>query len=81
MFATLGRRTSKNTAHSGRNVRDETPSSYAYDAIGNRPIRWQSGDTVITMAVSRMGRRVEMRIVKDDEETVLNKDVSAEQKR
>ena len=27
----------------------------------NRPIRWQSGDTVITMAFDRMGRRVEMR--------------------
>ena len=29
----------------------------------NRPIRWQSGDTVITMAFDRMGRRVEMRTV------------------
>ena len=27
----------------------------------NRSIRWQSGDTVITMAFDRMGRRVEMR--------------------
>ena len=27
----------------------------------NRPVRWQSGDTVITMAFDRMGRRVEMR--------------------
>ena len=27
----------------------------------NRPIRWQSGDTVITMSFDRMGRRVEMR--------------------
>ena len=25
----------------------------------NRPIRWQSGDTVITMSFDRMGRRVE----------------------
>ena len=30
---------------------------------GNRPVRWQSGDTVITMAFDRMGRRVEMRTV------------------
>ena len=29
----------------------------------NRPVRWQSGDTVITMAFDRMGRRVEMRTV------------------
>ena len=36
----------------------------------NRPIRWQSGDTVITMAFDRMGRRVEMRTVKDGEETL-----------
>ena len=36
----------------------------------NRPIRWQSGDTVITMAFDRMGRRIEMRTVKDDEETL-----------
>ena len=27
----------------------------------NRPIRWTQGDTVITMAFDRMGRRVEMR--------------------
>ena len=27
----------------------------------NRPIRWQSGDTVITMAFDRMGRRIEIR--------------------
>ncbi len=27
----------------------------------NRPIRWQSGDTIITMSFDRMGRRVEMR--------------------
>ncbi len=36
----------------------------------NRPIRWQSGDTVITMAFDRMGRRVEMRTVKDGVETL-----------
>ena len=36
----------------------------------NRPIRWQSGDTVIMMAFDRMGRRVEMRTVKDGEETL-----------
>ena len=36
----------------------------------NRPIRWQSGDTMITMAFDRMGRRVEMRTVKDGEETL-----------
>ena len=36
----------------------------------NRPIRWQSGDTVITMAFDRMGRRVEMRTVKDGAETL-----------
>ena len=29
----------------------------------NRPVRWQSGDTIITMAFDRMGRRVEMRTV------------------
>ena len=34
--------------------------SVVYNAE-NRPIRWQSGDTVITMAFDRMGRRVEMR--------------------
>ena len=27
----------------------------------NRPVRWQSGDTIITMAFDRMGRRVEIR--------------------
>ena len=36
----------------------------------NRPIRWQSGDTVITMSFDRMGRRVEMRTVKDGVETL-----------
>ncbi len=36
----------------------------------NRPIRWESGDTIITMSFDRMGRRVEMRTVKDDEETL-----------
>ena len=36
----------------------------------NRPIRWESGDTVITMAFDRMGRRVEMRTVKDGAETL-----------
>ena len=29
----------------------------------NRPVRWQSGDTVISMTFDRMGRRVEMRTV------------------
>ena len=43
--------------------------SVVYNAE-NRPIRWQSGDTVITMAFDRMGRRVEMRTVKDGEETL-----------
>ena len=38
--------------------------SVVYNAE-NRPIRWQSGDTVITMAFDRMGRRVEMRTEKD----------------
>ena len=43
--------------------------SVVYNAE-NRPIRWQSGDTVITMAFDRMGRRVEMRTMKDDTETL-----------
>ena len=43
--------------------------SVVYNAE-NRPIRWQSGDTVITMAFDRMGRRVEMRAIKDGEETL-----------
>ena len=43
--------------------------SVTYNAE-NRPIRWQSGDTVITMAFDRMGRRVEMRTVKDGVETL-----------
>ena len=43
--------------------------SVTYNAE-NRPIRWESGDTVITMAFDRMGRRIEMRTVKDDEETL-----------
>ena len=43
--------------------------SVTYNAE-NRPIRWQSGDTVITMAFDRMGRRVEMRTVKDGAETL-----------
>ena len=43
--------------------------SVVYNAE-NRPIRWQSGDTVITMSFDRMGRRVEMRTVKDGEETL-----------
>ena len=43
--------------------------SVTYNAE-NRPIRWQSGDTVITMAFDRMGRRIEMRTVKDGEETL-----------
>ena len=34
--------------------------SVVYNAE-NRPIRWQSSDTVITMAFDRLGRRVEMR--------------------
>ena len=34
--------------------------SVVYNAE-NRPIRWQSGDTVITMSFDRMGRRIEMR--------------------
>ena len=34
--------------------------SVTYNAE-NRPVRWQSGDTTITMAFDRMGRRVEMR--------------------
>ncbi len=38
--------------------------SVVYNAE-NRPVRWQSGDTVITMAFDRMGRRVEMRTEKD----------------
>ena len=43
--------------------------SVVYNAE-NRPIRWESGDTVITMAFDRMGRRVEMRTVKGGEETL-----------
>ncbi len=43
--------------------------SVVYNAE-NRPIRWQSGDIVITMAFDRMGRRVEMRTVKDGAETL-----------
>ena len=43
--------------------------SVSYNAE-NRPIRWQSGDTVITMVFDRMGRRGEMRTVKDGEETL-----------
>ena len=38
--------------------------SVTYNAE-NRPIRWQSGDTVITMSFDRMGRRVEMRTEKN----------------
>ena len=34
--------------------------SVVYNAE-NRPVRWQSGDTVVTMVFDRMGRRVEMR--------------------
>ena len=34
--------------------------SVVYNAE-NRPIRWESGDTVITMAFDCMGRRIEMR--------------------
>ena len=36
----------------------------------NRPIRWQSGDSVITMAFDRMGRRVEMRTQSADSDTL-----------
>ena len=43
--------------------------SVVYNAE-NRPIRWQSGDTTITMAFDRMGRRIEMRTMKDDTETL-----------
>ena len=43
--------------------------SVTYNAE-NRPIRWESGDTVITMSFDRMGRRVEMRTVKDGVETL-----------
>ena len=43
--------------------------SVVYNAE-NRPIRWQSGDTVITMSFDRMGRRVEMQTMKDGEETL-----------
>ncbi len=42
--------------------------SVVYNAE-NLPIRWQSGDTVITMSFDRMGRRVEMRTMKDSTET------------
>ena len=41
--------------------------SVTYNAE-NRPIRWQSGDTVITMSFDRMGRRIEMRTVKNGTE-------------
>ena len=43
--------------------------SVTYNAE-NRPIRWQSGGTVITMAFDHMGRRVEMRTMKDGAETL-----------
>ena len=43
--------------------------SVVYNAE-NRPIRWESGDTVITMAFDRMGSRIEMRTVKDGAETL-----------
>ena len=43
--------------------------SVVYNAE-NRPIRWQSGDTVITMAFDRMGRRVEMRTQSADSDTL-----------
>ena len=36
----------------------------------NRPVRWQSGDTVITMSFDRMGRRVEMRTQSADSDTL-----------
>ena len=41
----------------------------AYNAE-NRPVRWESSDTVITMAFDRLGRRVEMRTVKDGGEAL-----------
>ena len=41
--------------------------SVVYNAE-NRPICWTQGDTVITMAFDRLGRRVETRTVKDGEE-------------
>ena len=51
-------------------IKTETGTwSVVYNAE-NRPIRWQSGDTVITMAFDRMGRRVEMRTVKNGAETL-----------
>ena len=43
--------------------------SVVYNAE-NRPIRWTQGDTVITMVFDRMGRRVEMRTMKDGAETL-----------
>ena len=43
--------------------------SVTYNAE-NRPIRWQSGDTVITMAFDRMGRRIEMRTQSADSDTL-----------
>ena len=58
--------------YNGNQTRIKTETgvwSVVYNAE-NRPIRWESGDTVITMAFDRMGRRVEMRTVKDGEETL-----------
>ncbi len=43
--------------------------SVVYNAE-NRPIRWTQGDTVIAMAFDHLGRRVEMRTVKDGEEAL-----------
>ncbi len=43
--------------------------SVVYNAE-NRPVRWTQGDTIITMAFDRLGRRVEMRTVKDGEEAL-----------
>ena len=43
--------------------------SVVYNAE-NRPVRWQSGDTVITMAFDRMGRRIEMRTQSADSDTL-----------
>ena len=43
---------------------------YGYIRLERRPIRWQSGGTVITMSFDHMGRRVEMRTMKDGTETL-----------
>ena len=43
--------------------------SVSYNAE-SRPILWESGDTMVTMSFDRMGRRVEMRTVKDGTESL-----------